>query len=294
MSIPGDQTLVVKGVPDARRDDFRDAVWKAQLCVAKNNPKFDRDQFGPHLLMYANYSSRAACAEAERRMQSWLEKRKWDASDIHVFVKQKGYQCRYKCLCRPSNGTEGAALAEKPLNRLDNVPAPASPPRRDKTDAEQHDVLTRSDPDRDGWKTRLCNYHAQGKCTKARKDCFFAHGEKDMQQYKTSLCSYDQQGKCERGGECTFAHGKSDLIRRCKFHFEYKHGCAAGDKCPYSHVKGSKSACLEDSAKHDEERVSRLAPDAMQEADQGVLETEQLTEEQLQELLDLEEEVLRI
>jgi len=86
------------------------------------------------------------------------------------------------------------------------------------------------------WKNSICEYYLKGSCHhKQSKDCSFAHGDQDLQWYKTSLCQHHKTGNCVYGKKCKHAHGKIDLRRDCKFHFEFKHGCKQGSACAFSH-----------------------------------------------------------
>ena len=85
------------------------------------------------------------------------------------------------------------------------------------------------------WKNRLCDHYQAGSCCRDVKDCSFAHGDEDLQFYKTSLCPHHERGYCRNGPKCRDAHGKRDLRRDCKFHFEFKDGCNQGSACRFSH-----------------------------------------------------------
>jgi len=62
-------------------------------------------------------------------------------------------------------------------------------------------------------KTRICRAFTQGKCTDT--DCKFAHGAEELRttgmSYKTQLCTWHEKGKCQSGGDCQFAHGLDEL-----------------------------------------------------------------------------------
>jgi hypothetical protein len=157
---------------------------KRDLCSGKNAPAFAADNHGPHCLIYANYTSTETCNEAEFKMQSWLAKRKWDASELHVYVKQSGFKCgRGKCVCRPIPKAKAARCdadwwqeVEEALPVTDRAPDPV----------EAHDLLpTSGDPYPDGWKTRLCDFYEERKCVKT------------MEEYRDG---------CIRGEACHFSH----------------------------------------------------------------------------------------
>jgi hypothetical protein len=242
-AVPGDQTLVVKGVPAAKKETIMESLSAGGLLPGKGNPRFDQDKYGPDLLMYANYTSRAHCADAECKMQGWLGARKWDASKLHVYIKQNGLRCRGdSCVCKTmANG----AAAKPEVGGWQEVGKPSfHMADRDEMarEAQRHhsagvDYPKSGDAHRDGWKTRLCPYAPEGKCHRSKRDCFHAHGERDLVQYKTRLCQHDERGQCRRGKECSFAHGSGEIMRRCKFHFEYAGGCIHGGKCHFSHAK---------------------------------------------------------
>lgn len=64
-------------------------------------------------------------------------------------------------------------------------------------------------------KTRLCRFHAKGKCSRG-DDCVFAHGNQNLQPspnfYKTRFCvGFLQAGACRADKDCKFAHGIEDL-----------------------------------------------------------------------------------
>eukprot|EP00931_Biecheleriopsis_adriatica_P111121 TRINITY_DN85465_c0_g1_i1.p1 TRINITY_DN85465_c0_g1~~TRINITY_DN85465_c0_g1_i1.p1 ORF type:complete len:215 (+),score=36.69 TRINITY_DN85465_c0_g1_i1:62-706(+) len=62
-------------------------------------------------------------------------------------------------------------------------------------------------------KTRLCRAFLQGKCQV--EDCKFAHGEHELRAsdicFKTALCTWYAKGKCQSGAQCRFAHGEHEL-----------------------------------------------------------------------------------
>eukprot|EP00411_Alexandrium_monilatum_P034905 CAMPEP_0175349730 /NCGR_PEP_ID=MMETSP0095-20121207/10552_1 /TAXON_ID=311494 /ORGANISM="Alexandrium monilatum, Strain CCMP3105" /LENGTH=325 /DNA_ID=CAMNT_0016647275 /DNA_START=103 /DNA_END=1077 /DNA_ORIENTATION=+ len=62
-------------------------------------------------------------------------------------------------------------------------------------------------------KTRLCRAFTQGKCKEV--DCKFAHGTEELRTtdlcYKTALCAWWDKGICQSGAQCRFAHGSKDL-----------------------------------------------------------------------------------
>ena len=101
-AIPGDQTLVIQGVPVDKTEVIKGALSRSGL-YERNNPRFVENKFGPHLLCFANYKSKAECQDGELRMQRWLSERQW-ASNVHVYVKQNGFRCKAVCRCRPRPG----------------------------------------------------------------------------------------------------------------------------------------------------------------------------------------------
>lgn len=64
-------------------------------------------------------------------------------------------------------------------------------------------------------KTRLCRSFLAGKCDD--RDCKFAHGEDELRAsdicFKTALCTWFEKGTCQSGSQCRFAHGEDEL--RC-------------------------------------------------------------------------------
>ncbi|CAE7213990.1 ZFP36, partial [Symbiodinium necroappetens] len=62
-------------------------------------------------------------------------------------------------------------------------------------------------------KTKMCEFHKEGRC-KYGADCAFAHTESELQQApdlrKTRLCRAFLQGKCN-DSDCKFAHGEEEL-----------------------------------------------------------------------------------
>uniref|UniRef100_A0A7S1L2U9 C3H1-type domain-containing protein n=1 Tax=Alexandrium catenella TaxID=2925 RepID=A0A7S1L2U9_ALECA len=62
-------------------------------------------------------------------------------------------------------------------------------------------------------KTRICRAFSQGKCHDT--DCKFAHGNEELRTtdlcYKTALCTWFEKGKCQAGDQCRFAHGPRDI-----------------------------------------------------------------------------------
>mmetsp|Transcript_57792 Transcript_57792/g.102601 ORF Transcript_57792/g.102601 Transcript_57792/m.102601 type:complete len:225 (+) Transcript_57792:77-751(+) len=62
-------------------------------------------------------------------------------------------------------------------------------------------------------KTRLCRAFLQGGCND--KDCKFAHGESELRAtdicFKTALCTWFEKGNCQSGAACRFAHGEAEL-----------------------------------------------------------------------------------
>ncbi|CAK0851625.1 unnamed protein product [Prorocentrum cordatum] len=62
-------------------------------------------------------------------------------------------------------------------------------------------------------KTKMCDFHAQGKCTRGAQ-CSFAHSQEELQAMpdlrKTRICRAFTQGKCN-DANCKFAHGTEEL-----------------------------------------------------------------------------------
>eukprot|EP00435_Cladocopium_sp_Y103_P015637 s4506_g3.t2 len=62
-------------------------------------------------------------------------------------------------------------------------------------------------------KTRLCKSFLAGKCDD--RDCKFAHGEEELRAsdicFKTALCTWFEKGTCQSGSQCRFAHGEDEL-----------------------------------------------------------------------------------
>lgn len=88
------------------------------------------------------------------------------------------------------------------------------------------------------YKTRWCQLFLAGRCDYGDR-CFYVHADHEMRVApdlrKTSLCqSYRLQGSCEKGKDCEFAHGESDLKSKslmCKF----VGNCSKGAKCRWAH-----------------------------------------------------------
>ena len=276
MSIPWNQTLVIKGVSMVKKEAITDALSRQGLLLERNNPKFDDDRYGQNLICYANYKSTTDCNEAEHKMQRWLNERKWDTSGVHVYVKANRFQCRIVCVCKDKfrethdgytrSCDPGGLIGELPV-RLDVVvtdtdghAATAAPP--DVSESEQQIHHEKLDGHRDGWKTRLCEYYDKGNCKNTKKNCYFAHGLHDLQQYKTELCTHDQQGRCQQAQTCTFAHGESEIRRRCKLHFEFKDGCIRGEACHFSHDKNPASTMPEKRTQWNDEVLHESNSDA--------------------------------
>eukprot|EP00931_Biecheleriopsis_adriatica_P072457 TRINITY_DN4674_c0_g1_i3.p2 TRINITY_DN4674_c0_g1~~TRINITY_DN4674_c0_g1_i3.p2 ORF type:complete len:105 (+),score=15.21 TRINITY_DN4674_c0_g1_i3:93-407(+) len=62
--------------------------------------------------------------------------------------------------------------------------------------------------------TKLCRFHAEGKC-KLGEACTFAHSTEQIQDKpdlsKTRLCAaFKRSGSCTQGEACKFAHGSDD------------------------------------------------------------------------------------
>lgn len=62
-------------------------------------------------------------------------------------------------------------------------------------------------------KTRLCRSFLAGKCDD--RDCKFAHGEDELRAsdicFKTAVCTWFEKGTCQSGSQCRFAHGEDEL-----------------------------------------------------------------------------------
>eukprot|EP00931_Biecheleriopsis_adriatica_P016199 TRINITY_DN12012_c0_g2_i1.p1 TRINITY_DN12012_c0_g2~~TRINITY_DN12012_c0_g2_i1.p1 ORF type:complete len:228 (-),score=18.98 TRINITY_DN12012_c0_g2_i1:5-688(-) len=66
--------------------------------------------------------------------------------------------------------------------------------------------------------TKLCKFHAEGKC-KRGESCTFAHSSEQIRDQpdfsKTRLCAaFKRVGRCTRGTDCKFAHGNDDRSLR--------------------------------------------------------------------------------
>ena len=64
-------------------------------------------------------------------------------------------------------------------------------------------------------KTQLCKFFAVGACQRG-SNCAFAHGTSQLRQQpdysKTRLCAdFMELGRCAQGRDCKFAHGKREL-----------------------------------------------------------------------------------
>eukprot|EP00928_Gymnodinium_smaydae_P065140 TRINITY_DN48320_c0_g1_i1.p1 TRINITY_DN48320_c0_g1~~TRINITY_DN48320_c0_g1_i1.p1 ORF type:complete len:305 (-),score=6.00 TRINITY_DN48320_c0_g1_i1:151-969(-) len=69
-------------------------------------------------------------------------------------------------------------------------------------------------------KTQLCTFWARNACQRG-DDCYFAHGESDLKPapnfWKTKMCqNYSSFGVCELGNECTYAHDVAELREEVK------------------------------------------------------------------------------
>jgi len=62
-------------------------------------------------------------------------------------------------------------------------------------------------------KTRICRAFSRGDCSDA--NCKFAHGAQELRTtdlcYKTALCTWWEKGKCQSGDQCRFAHGSEEI-----------------------------------------------------------------------------------
>eukprot|EP00931_Biecheleriopsis_adriatica_P099804 TRINITY_DN7455_c0_g2_i1.p1 TRINITY_DN7455_c0_g2~~TRINITY_DN7455_c0_g2_i1.p1 ORF type:complete len:214 (+),score=26.83 TRINITY_DN7455_c0_g2_i1:118-759(+) len=62
--------------------------------------------------------------------------------------------------------------------------------------------------------TKLCKFHAAGKCNRG-ETCTYAHSTEQVREQpnfcKTRLCAvFKRSGRCTQGAECKFAHGNGD------------------------------------------------------------------------------------
>eukprot|EP00931_Biecheleriopsis_adriatica_P099806 TRINITY_DN7455_c0_g2_i3.p1 TRINITY_DN7455_c0_g2~~TRINITY_DN7455_c0_g2_i3.p1 ORF type:complete len:207 (+),score=26.53 TRINITY_DN7455_c0_g2_i3:50-670(+) len=62
--------------------------------------------------------------------------------------------------------------------------------------------------------TKLCKFHAEGRCRRGEA-CTFAHSTEQIRDQpnfcKTRLClAFKRSGRCSQGAECKFAHGNGD------------------------------------------------------------------------------------
>lgn len=62
-------------------------------------------------------------------------------------------------------------------------------------------------------KTRICRSFSQGSCSNA--NCKYAHGNEELRStdmcYKTAMCTWFEKGNCQSGDQCRFAHGVEEL-----------------------------------------------------------------------------------
>eukprot|EP00448_Togula_jolla_P015761 CAMPEP_0170589008 /NCGR_PEP_ID=MMETSP0224-20130122/11129_1 /TAXON_ID=285029 /ORGANISM="Togula jolla, Strain CCCM 725" /LENGTH=269 /DNA_ID=CAMNT_0010912753 /DNA_START=61 /DNA_END=870 /DNA_ORIENTATION=- len=64
----------------------------------------------------------------------------------------------------------------------------------------------------------------------------------DRRFFKTKLCTFFAEGKCSRGSRCTYAHAETEVstspdlfhTQPCREHF-LKGSCEQGDACPFAH-----------------------------------------------------------
>jgi len=110
---------------------------------------------------------------------------------------------------------------------------------------------------RGGFKTKMCNFFAQGRCNKA-EGCSYAHGEHEMQarpprqfgegeapagqyggqggasgaNWKTTPCKFFAMGSCQKGEACTFSHGDAGAG------VVLPQGAGKGGSCGSSYGKG--------------------------------------------------------
>mmetsp|Transcript_35316 Transcript_35316/g.77183 ORF Transcript_35316/g.77183 Transcript_35316/m.77183 type:complete len:108 (-) Transcript_35316:476-799(-) len=64
----------------------------------------------------------------------------------------------------------------------------------------------------------------------------------DNRFMRTKLCSFHAMGKCARGAKCTFAHAEEDVLEQpdlfrthpCRDFF-FNALCRRGDVCPFAH-----------------------------------------------------------
>lgn len=95
------------------------------------------------------------------------------------------------------------------------------------------------------YKTRLCNFHVRGACTKGQS-CPFAHGAEDLLPSpdfeKTSVCPVMlNNGKCDKP-RCRYAHSADELrsapgllkTKMCSFHLNGL--CVVGEACRFAHT----------------------------------------------------------
>lgn len=75
--------------------------------------------------------------------------------------------------------------------------------------------MSRDEYARQFYKTRMCRFYANSKCTKGF-DCSHAHSRDELiakpNLRKTSLCRHWSSGApCEKGSKCPYAHGEQEL-----------------------------------------------------------------------------------
>eukprot|EP00931_Biecheleriopsis_adriatica_P099805 TRINITY_DN7455_c0_g2_i2.p1 TRINITY_DN7455_c0_g2~~TRINITY_DN7455_c0_g2_i2.p1 ORF type:complete len:214 (+),score=31.77 TRINITY_DN7455_c0_g2_i2:118-759(+) len=68
--------------------------------------------------------------------------------------------------------------------------------------------------------TKLCKFHAAGKCNRG-ETCTYAHSTEQVREQpnfcKTRLCAvFKRSGRCTQGAECKFAHGNGDRLVRLR------------------------------------------------------------------------------
>lgn len=121
----------------------------------------------------------------------------------------------------------------------------AMPPRSDRAFASMGRPMPSRPPVTPLYKTRLCNYHVRGACTKGAA-CHFAHGIEDLRTSpdfeRTSVCpTMLRLGRCDKL-RCRYAHSADELrsapgllkTKLCRFYLNGQ--CVVGSACRFAHT----------------------------------------------------------
>eukprot|EP00928_Gymnodinium_smaydae_P007821 TRINITY_DN1279_c0_g3_i1.p1 TRINITY_DN1279_c0_g3~~TRINITY_DN1279_c0_g3_i1.p1 ORF type:complete len:286 (+),score=55.32 TRINITY_DN1279_c0_g3_i1:70-927(+) len=90
-------------------------------------------------------------------------------------------------------------------------------------------------------RTKLCMFHAAGRCTRGSA-CTFAHQSTELRAQldlsKTALCAFfASHGTCKNGSKCRFAHGIDELRENPKGHIQGTRNMFV--QSPFKHVQAA-------------------------------------------------------